>query len=388
MNLGITGSAGRYPSLDGLRGIAIIAVLLRHAAYYWPQPLESSFWNPWINGWLGVNLFFVLSGFLIFQHLLNWWPEQNIRSFLSTFFLKRFLRIIPVYLITLALAALCVIPEYTPVQPINWEITLQHLLFIQEYYSSPLVIPLWSVATEEKFYLLAPLIVALFLRSNRAKFLSGLAAIASIYVAGKSLTILLVPPDSYENYFWTFRAPFQHAAIHIAIGSSVALITHKRPSLQISTTTHKSLFATLCTILILIFCSIDWLKTKQWLIADVVSLVFTAACAGLAFLLIQPRTYPHPILESRPLLFFAKISYPLYATHIMLIPLSIAACNTISEFQQINFLAFAILYLALSIALALIIHLLIEKPFLRIKDRLQYPERSNLTNPKIAADTP
>lgn len=388
MNLGITGSAGRYPSLDGLRGIAIIAVLLRHAAYYWPQPLESGFWKPWINGWLGVNLFFVLSGFLIFQHLLNWWPEQNIRNFLSTFFLKRFLRIIPVYLTTIILAALCAIPGYTPTQPFSWEIALQHLLFIQEYYSSPLVIPLWSVATEEKFYLLAPLIAALFLHSNKAKFLSGLAAIASIYIAGRTLTILLMPPDGYENYFWTFRAPFQHAALHIAIGSSIALLVHKRPPLKISTATHKFLFATLCATLILTFCSIDWLKTKQWLIVDLVSLLFTAACAGLVFLLIQPKTYPRPILESRPLLFFAKISYPLYATHIMLIPLSIAASNTIGDFQQINFLAFAIVYLALSIALALIIHLLIEKPFLRIKDRLQYPEKSNLANPKIAADTP
>ena len=61
----IIGDAGEFPVLDGLRAIAILLVLLRHAVHYREQGLEGSFWNIFYNGWIGVDLFFVLSGFLI-----------------------------------------------------------------------------------------------------------------------------------------------------------------------------------------------------------------------------------------------------------------------------------------------------------------------------------
>lgn len=382
MKLSITGSAGRYPDLDGLRGLAIIAVLLRHAAHYWPQPLEGEFWNLWYNGWLGVNLFFALSGFLISQHLLAWWPTQSTREFLSIYALKRSLRIIPIYLTALLLSISSIIPDYTPTQPITWEITIQHLLFVQEYYSSPLIIPLWSVAIEEKFYLLAPLIIALFLHSQKIKFIKGLCITITAFEAGKLLIIWLVSPYDYSQYFWSFRAPFQHAAINIAMGSIAALIMHQRPTLNLCTTTHRKVSAALSSMLIITLFSVNWLKTEQWLAIDLSSWLFTAACAGLILLHAQPNTPPHPILGSRFLRFFAKISYPLYATHIMTIPLAISLSNSISDIQDNNFLLFFTTYIAISITLALAIHLLIEKPFLNIKDRLQYPKQPTQARPQ------
>ncbi len=376
MKLDLAGRAGRYPSLDGLRGIAILAVLLRHAAHYWPLPLEGSGWNFWHNGWLGVNLFFALSGFLIFHHLLNNWPKNNIKSFLYTYFLKRTLRIIPVYFAALLIVYLNLIPNYQPTQPITWQITLQHFFFIQEYYSSPLIIPLWSVAVEEKFYLIAPALAAVALHYPPRKTLQLLILLFAAYLTSKLLLIFLAPPSDYSEYFWRLRAPFQHAAINIILGALAALLSHHYPKIKISITARANITNTLYITLIAITCSISWLETQNWLAVDLASLLFTCICAGLIYLHVQPDAIHYPILDSRPLRFFAKISYPLYAIHVILIPSAITINKQISDSPDLNFLSFFMIYFALSITLAIAIHLAIEKPFLHIKESLQYTEQS------------
>src|SRR5436190_6342563 len=78
-----------YPALDGLRGIAILLVVLLH---------NFGFMNYFFFGWLGVDLFFVLSGFLITNILLNTLGEPN---FLKNFYLRRILRIFPLYYLIL-----------------------------------------------------------------------------------------------------------------------------------------------------------------------------------------------------------------------------------------------------------------------------------------------
>jgi peptidoglycan/LPS O-acetylase OafA/YrhL len=161
---------GRIPELDGLRGMAILLVLVGH---YFAVPgtgaasLLNGYW--FRLGWTGVDLFFVLSGFLIGGILLEVRDSPN---YFKTFYARRFFRIIPLYYawiliyIVLSVAGRTFLAERVgSVQRIDISI-VAHFLFLQNFrgflksavsfwwFSS-----MWSLAVEEQFYLVAPLLV-------------------------------------------------------------------------------------------------------------------------------------------------------------------------------------------------------------------------------------
>lgn len=137
------------PQLDGLRAIAIIGVMLFH-------------WRvPGLNlGWAGVNLFFVLSGFLITGILLD--TKKNPHYF-RNFYARRFLRIFPIYYLGLAIVIIIALA-------FGWRIgdVWYYLFYVQNHHLAlnnwivnfpPLFDHTWSLAIEEQFYILWPLIV-------------------------------------------------------------------------------------------------------------------------------------------------------------------------------------------------------------------------------------
>lgn len=133
-------SKNQIPELDGLRGLAIILVVLRHAALpYWgtgEAVLPVFGWDAatfMINGWIGVDLFFVLSGFLISFHIMRLgerisgpWPWK---SYLA----KRVLRIVPAYYAALFLVVLGAFPLFQFSQDYIGLRVAYHLLFLQDY---------------------------------------------------------------------------------------------------------------------------------------------------------------------------------------------------------------------------------------------------------------
>jgi peptidoglycan/LPS O-acetylase OafA/YrhL len=164
----------RIVELDGLRGIAILLVIIQHYLVV-PGVLPGSKWwyvLVWFRlCWSGVELFFVLSGFLIGGILLD---VRDSPRYYRTFYLRRALRIIPVYyvflLVVFSLAFLDIKQEwwqqlfYTNVPP------LVYATFLMNFWSAfwqttiPVVIPvaltiLWSLAVEEQFYLLLPFLI-------------------------------------------------------------------------------------------------------------------------------------------------------------------------------------------------------------------------------------
>jgi peptidoglycan/LPS O-acetylase OafA/YrhL len=169
----------RIPELDGLRGFAILMVVSIHYFYdpggklpRWLHYLQSLF----ALGWTGVDLFFVLSGFLIGGILLD---ARISPSYFKTFYIRRFFRIVPIYYLWIVLFMLLVWvggPYFRShmaanLRPtINWGIW-SHFLFLQNLWTisySTLAVwwlgVTWSLAVEEQFYLVAPFLV---------RFLSG-----------------------------------------------------------------------------------------------------------------------------------------------------------------------------------------------------------------------
>lgn len=152
----------RVPAFDGLRGIAVLAVIFYHLSDYCPaqNPLKTFL----RAGWCGVDLFFVLSGFLITGILID---TRSVPNYFQAFYARRLLRIFPVYYAALisVLVLAHVFPELDSVLPVahdrifyffylnNWWILLK------DSWHPNIIGHFWSLAIEEQFYLVWPLVV-------------------------------------------------------------------------------------------------------------------------------------------------------------------------------------------------------------------------------------
>jgi hypothetical protein len=164
----------RIPTLDGWRGIAILLVLAEHAA-------ASSRWSGawWAHlGSTGVDIFFVLSGYLITMRLLQECDASG-RIYLNNFYRRRAFRVLPLVLIYLA--AICILRTITGIRPVE---VIASLLFFRNYQFAAhpagiFTAHFWSLSIEEHFYLLWPALLRILGRP-RALYAACAIAAASI----------------------------------------------------------------------------------------------------------------------------------------------------------------------------------------------------------------
>ena len=159
--------AGLIPPLDGLRGIAIILVMLHHFTYYRPASgIDALIGDVLFFCWTGVDLFFVLSGFLITGILLD---TRGSERYFTTFYARRTLRIFPLYYLVLFLAFV-VLPKFPSVHPVlagqvdlppQWPywLYLTNFSIADRGWVHGWVDVGWSLAIEEQFYLVWPLVI-------------------------------------------------------------------------------------------------------------------------------------------------------------------------------------------------------------------------------------
>ena len=176
--------AGHYAALDGVRGLAILLVLMHNLnpgvpVLYFVGKLQSVVSNA---GWVGVQLFFVLSGFLITGLLLD---SQRAANYYTSFFTRRVLRIFPLYYGVL-LFMFVVLPA-VGLQPGTVARTAQHQVWLWTYLSNwagPLgygvhgFAHFWSLAIEEQFYLIWPFVVRRLAPRQIVAWSVGIAAAA------------------------------------------------------------------------------------------------------------------------------------------------------------------------------------------------------------------
>jgi peptidoglycan/LPS O-acetylase OafA/YrhL len=170
------------PALDGLRGVAVLLVLAFHFAHIDGEggAVERVLLGVTRSGWAGVDLFFVLSGLLITGILLD---ARGNSGYFRAFYLRRVLRIFPLYYAYLAVLFFLV-PLVLPAVDVRsdtqgWLWTyLGNVLFSRErgFHASPLTGHFWSLAVEEQFYLVWPFLVWLLPRRRLAWVCLGLVA--------------------------------------------------------------------------------------------------------------------------------------------------------------------------------------------------------------------
>jgi peptidoglycan/LPS O-acetylase OafA/YrhL len=168
-------NGSRIAELDGLRGLAAVAVVIAHYLGEVRHGLPGL-----AIGWMGVDLFFVLSGFLIGSIILE---RKNSPKFLCTFYSRRGLRIIPIYLLTLGFVMLFLavsrpapwIDESLPALP-YLTFTQNIVMAARGEYGTLWLLPTWTLAVEEQFYLVIPLLIMVLpSRYLLAAILSGIA---------------------------------------------------------------------------------------------------------------------------------------------------------------------------------------------------------------------
>jgi peptidoglycan/LPS O-acetylase OafA/YrhL len=263
---------GRIPALDGLRGIAILLVLLRHSVI--GTPTDSKFWTSLLDigrlTWSGVDLFFVLSGFLIGGILLD---ARNSPRYFQTFYIRRAYRILPIY----GAFILLYLGRHLPIHflpsvfgdtsplPIPWfsYLTLTQNIWMAGFgWFGPLAIaPTWSLAVEEQFYLTVPFLI----RKVRARTLC--IALLGVIAGAPLLRIFLLRVLAHGAFACYVLMPCRADAL--CLGVLAALLTRNQSFRE-------------------------WLKGNSW----VVYLAMTITFLGMAFLTWSGSTQESPAMTT------------------------------------------------------------------------------------------
>lgn len=384
--------------LDGLRALAICLVLIRHAYRPFEDTLELTVplfgWDlvPLMaNGWVGVDLFFVLSGFLITRHIINLNAKQGGDWHWRPYLAKRILRIVPAYYAVILLVVIGTFPHY-PLNPEYLGLRIgYHLLFLQDYLPANLVVAFWSLGVEEKFYLLAPPLVLVLLRNRGiTRRLCLLAAVLGIGVILRIYTAMTSPGiDDYEAFFPAMRSPFHLTLDPLLIGVALSLIYRERRELGPFTSPAVAGIVFLLGVLMLLGLTAthDMMATISWWDKTLQPLAIATAFGAITFGLLFGKL-PARIMRSYISLVIARLSYCLYLVHMPLVPVSVLVANNYPVAGSV-FVTFLAIYLSLSAMAAVLLHYGAEKPFLILKSRvaarpvaISHPEASTAISNK------
>ena len=363
----LPGAGHHHAALGGLRGVAILSVMFYHftGGYKGTNP-ALRFWSLIADaGWMGVDLFFVLSGFLITGILYD---TAQAEHKVKNFYARRALRIFPLfYAVLFALIVL------TPTLHFHWH--TEHLFYF--FYLSNVAVlfapnfeppnhwvnlgHLWSLAVEEQFYMLWPFIVW-----RVRKRITLLWIILAVLIATPLLRALLLAEGM--NSVNMSRLLFTRAD-SLLFGGGVALLV--RGPLANHIPAQRILFISASTLALLLLLAHGPEATSPWL--STIGYTAIAACsASLIYLAQQGPNWASNLFDRPFLQFFGRYSYGLYIFHgLYFVYLRHLATTFGSKFgsgilAQILVFAFGFL---ISIALALLSYRFLEAPVLRLKQR-------------------
>lgn len=331
-----------YAQMDGLRCVAVSAVLVEHFAYFLGHRFHL--------GFFGVDLFFVISGFLITEGLLIEKDKYTPSKVIKRFYTKRFLRIFPIYYL-LAFIALFTFHPFKEIA--SWAFT-----YTINYYPAitgkEIIDPfghLWSLSVEEQFYLFWPCVLLI---TPRKYFLTvlGLIFLSSIIYFAVKHDYYGLPGRMYS----------------LCMGALLAFTKYKMPE-QYSNSILKRFSWLLVLAMVLYF-------FDPSIALSTLSLGLVYIGSNNGFNSIFKR-----FLENKKVIYIGKISYGVYLYH-----LPVAYLFTIYVFDPVwNSISFGSLsvlkfnswviklplYALLTFLIAHISYSLIEKPILKYKERLK-----------------
>jgi len=361
------------PALDGIRGLAILLVMLFHLAHAntnTPSALVNGLLRLGGSLWVGVDLFFALSGFLITGILLDSVADPH---FFKNFYGRRLLRIAPLYYGFLLLLFIVVSTRFAE-GPRPWVLLLLYLQNTPLWYHLPATMPLaehvsmlWSLAVEEQFYLVWPVVIYLVRDRRKLLWIALAGAVAAPLARALLFAHGASPQETYELTIcradallggaWlalVTRGPARNTVIRFApwlfwaaLGSCVAIGMHaQRYTREVPAVTLYGYSLTAITGAAVIAMSLG-------------------SGSGVA------ATMKMPALR-----FLGKYSYCLYLVHqfvfwclqISILPAIQARTHSMLLYHFVD----SALVFAISIGVAMISFRFFEQPVLRLKSRFNY----------------
>jgi peptidoglycan/LPS O-acetylase OafA/YrhL len=360
-----------FRELDGLRGIAALLVFFHHLCNATIPPAN---WTPAILelrslfefGAAGVDIFFVLSGFLITSLLIR---DRTRPAYYRDFYWKRILRIVPVYILCL-LGALFFIPH-------SGAYVLLSALFIVNFANVIHIQssgPFWSLAIEEQFYLLWPTVVR---RRSVATLARWALAIAVFSIAFRFVAAAF----GHHNYLLTFLR-----SDGLAVGALIACRFERRQREHLPLSSDAPIFAALLiTGIFFCFGAIHFPNSSATVPEAFASAIFqtgvTFICGGLIALTIAyAGSKALSPLRGRFFTFFGLISYAFYMVHLYVMQSYDHLRGALAPGDTHGYVIRLIVVFAISIVVSLILRYTVELPALSLRKRV-------LTQPATKSET-
>ena len=374
-----TGS-DRLAELDVLRGVAVLMVLWHHADHFEAAIAKFPLWL-WrvltysqTGGWSGVDLFFVLSGFLVSGLLFREYLRYGTIGYLR-FYIRRGLKIYPAFYVMLATTVLVLLCQ---AKPFPWQPFISEALYIQSYFEG-LWGHTWSLAVEEHFYLCLPLILFMAGRMSNGKsranafhrlpFIFVIAALAILCLRTWAVAHHLTKHSLWRVYFMT------HTRLDaVLFGVCISWLHHFHPQILVRWVSRRRFlqlaFATACV-----------LPPFIPRVTNVYnySIGLTLNYIGYGLFLTHFIYWSSPIkdrlLKRLPLLRnIGKYSYSIYLWHVPLLAWWLPWLAIWIQNPALYFMVGCSAYLTGSVAIGILASKLIEFPVLHIRDRI-FPSR-------------
>jgi peptidoglycan/LPS O-acetylase OafA/YrhL len=396
----------RIPALDGLRGIAVLLVMGYHFSYagsFSPSPIDLAYARLSGVGWVGVDLFFVLSGFLITGILYD---SRGREGYFPNFYTRRVLRIFPLYyafvLLVVPAAALVGAPD--PAHSLGrlgdhlgWYLGygVNFMLTFHGGWKADILgtSHLWSLAVEEQFYLLWPPLVLLLSRRALIRT-SAVLAVAALLVRVALRLGGAVEVAAFVLPFARMDALLLGGLVALGVRELGSMAPLARRAPRVLAVSGAVAAATLASAPARTSNAAPWVQTVG----------YTAIAVFFAALLVTAVAAPEDsrwgrLLRAPSLLTLGKYSYALYVFHpmVMLVlqtigwgPARFAALGgPLQVGVNLVFTAFATL---VSLAVAWLSWNLLERHFLRLKERFttrpRAPEPAPVPRPVTQATAP
>ncbi len=373
---------GYIKGFDGLRAVAILWVMFGHISSTLNWSAENSVHKAFLlltnMGWVGVQLFFVLSGFLITQILLR---SRSHKHYFKNFYIRRSLRIFPIYYFALFIFFI-IIPIFF-VQP-TWfanasENQIWYWLYLQNWIrpfsEQGALAPLWSLAIEEQYYLIWPMLV-LFLNEKKLKLVCLFMIVSAPIFRFSLYQVMPMWFSDIDNIAKSSAYNFTFARWDaIAIGSFIGIYFYQENTIALKKWATKLLLLLSAVVLVQIAFMSNFTSVSEGIgIFNQTTAALIFGCIIVIIASSQEKNWHINILELKVLKSIGKVSYSMYIFHL---PLSILWINywspVIDSYSSITKI---LIVLAHYFTLVLLVYLLakiswkfFESPILKYKQR-------------------
>lgn len=365
-------SLGYVPAIDGIRALAVLAVILFHGGVSWAQ-----------GGFLGVDAFFVISGFLIGTLLLQEfakWGGIDLRRF----WIRRTRRLLPALFLMLGVVCLLA-PVLLPDTQLgefrtqalatlgyvaNWAFYFQDTSYFAQFDAPSPLLPMWSLGVEEQFYWLFPVMLVVFAGLVRSRGRGLRVLLGALVVASAGLMALLYLSGTSQAHIY-FNTATRIQEILVGCLLAAILLRH-RSTRSTRQRTGRAVLPWAVWGAVVVVAVIGWQanESSTWLYLG----GFLAFCIAMAVIVATVSRYPdHPItriLQWRGLVAIGLISYGMYLWHWPLMLLLTPDATGLS-----GLLLFAV-RLAAVIAVASLSYFLLERPIRRGELRRRWGRRA------------